>query len=969
MQLVDILDVPALQSLMDDFYALTRIPMGLIDLEGRVLTGAGWQKICTEYHRKHPETLGHCLESDTRLTAGIRAGEYRLYKCMNHMWDAATPVLVDGKHLGHLFTGQFFFDDELPDYELFRAQAKRYGFPEEEYMAAIEAVPRLSRTSIETAMAYFIKLATLISQLSLGNLKLSGILAEREALMQSLEKSRQRLASAQELAHLGSWELDLVDNQLTWSDEVYRIFGLQPQEFAASYEAFLEAVHPDDRTMVDAAYSGSLREGRDTYEIEHRVLRRSGEIRHVHEKCTHFRDDAGAIIRSMGMVHDITERKQAEVALRQAKTVAEEANRAKSEFLANMSHEIRTPMNAIIGMTELTLDTPLSRQQREYLVMVQSSAESLLKVINDILDFSKIEAGLLEFVDEEFDLRDLVEKTVHTLALRAHQKGLEVACRIDSAVPPVLIGDDGRLRQVLINLIGNAIKFTDRGEILLQIEVVSAGVDGNCTLHFSVTDTGIGIPADKLNLLFRNFSQIDSSASRRFGGTGLGLVISRQIVERMGGNIQVDSREGKGSSFSFTVSFALPQQQVMIPALLPQPDLDGMRVLVIDDNETNRRILAEMVTSWGMAPTTAASGIEGIECLRRAAVAGEPFRLLLLDERMPQMDGFEVAEKIRSDATLPEVNIMMLSSGDVPAAGARCRQLGITNYLIKPLRQSELFDTLMEIFSRLPRETETATASASHPLPAVGAARILLAEDNRINLALARTLLEKRGWTVQAVANGKEAVAAWQQGGIDLILMDVQMPDVDGLQATRIIRELETDPGDHIPIVGLTAHAMKGDREVCLEAGMDDYVPKPVRANALYAAVERWLPGGDGTTIINLSDALHALNGDRIFLAELAGQFINDCPVVREGLQSALARKDLPQVERTAHSFKSVVGIFGAEKAVKLLQKLEDAAESLRPEVAANLLPQVLKEMEKVEKGLISFRAESFQSAVRAGGN
>jgi PAS domain S-box-containing protein len=1085
MQLADIIDVPALQSLMDDFYGLTRVPMSLLDLKGTVLAGVGWQKICTKFHREHPETLRHCIESDTRLTAGIMEGEYRLYKCMNNMWDAATPIMAGGKHVGYLFTGQFFFDDELPDYGRFRAQAARYGFPEEEYLAVIDAVPRVSRSSIDTAMAYLMKFAAMISQLGYSNITLTHLLAERESLMHSLEKSGQRLARGQEIAHLGSWELDLVSHDLTWSDEVYRIFGLQPQEFGATYEAFLEAVHPEDRTAVDAAYSGSLREGRDTYEIEHRVVRKSGEIRHVHEKCEHFRDAAGRIIRSVGMVHDVTERKQAEAALReselsyrqmldsipgmvfttrsdgfcdyqsqqwvdftgvpmsehlgdgwtkllhpddrprafsawrnaveerapydleyrvrrqdgeyewfkvrgrpisneageivrwfgtalnidrlvrtqkelrQAKTTAEAATRAKSEFLANMSHEIRTPMNAIIGMTELTLDTPLSRQQREYLEMVQSSAESLLKVINDILDFSKIEAGLLEFEAAAFNLRDLVGKTAHILAVRAHQKGLELGFRIDPATPDTLVGDAGRLRQVLINLIGNAVKFTEQGEILLQVEVVTAEEDGKCHLRFAVSDTGIGIPADKMNLLFRHFSQIDSSAARRFAGTGLGLAISRQIVEGMGGTILAHSVEGEGSTFSFTVAFALPQQSATVPALRPQPNLEGMRVLIIDDNETNQRILTEMLASWGMAPDVAAGGREGIERLRTAATAGKPFRLLLLDERMPEMDGFAVAEEIRSDANLPELNIMMLSSGDVPAAATRCRQAGIATYLIKPLRQSELFDTLMETFGRQTiQEPETPPAAADHPSLASGAPRILLAEDNRINQALARTLLEKRGWTVQTAANGNEAVAAWRKGGIDLILMDVQMPEVDGFQATRLIRQEERTLGERTPIIGLTAHAMKGDREECLEAGMDDYVPKPVRAEALYATVEHWMTGGGGAPGINLSAALQTVNGDRDFLAGLAVQFTRDYPPSRENLQAALDRQDLQQVEGIAHSLKSVVGIFGANKAAELLQKLEDAAERQGLRELEYLVPQVLMEMEKVMGNLVAFSAE-----------
>ena len=961
-QLGDIVDAQALHSLMDDFYTLTRIPVGLLDLDGKVLSGAGWQRVCTEYHRKHPQTLRHCIESDTRLTAGIQEGKYRLYKCMNNMWDAATPVLVDSRLMGHLFAGQFFFDDELPDYDVFRAQAARYGFTEEDYLAAIEAAPRVSRATLDRAMSFLMKLATMISQLSYSNIELTRTLAERESLMHSLEKSKQRLARAQEIAHLGSWELDLVNNDLTWSDEVYRIFGLEPQQFAATYEAFLEAVHPDDRAAVNDAYSGSLREGRDSYEIEHRIVRKTGEVRYVHEKCEHFRNESGEIIRSVGMVHDITDRKQIETSLREAKTTAEAATRAKSEFLANMSHEIRTPMNAIIGMTELTLDTSLTRQQRDYLEMVQSSAESLLKVINDILDFSKIEAGLLEFDTAPFDLRDLVEKTAHTLALRAHQKGLELACRVDPAVPSVLMGDDGRLRQVLTNLIGNAIKFTEAGEIVVQVELISPPHDGRCSLHISVSDTGIGIPAHKMNLLFRYFSQVDSSSTRRFEGTGLGLAISQQIVEKMGGNIQVDSAEGEGSTFHFTAPFSLPQQASTARPPLAKPDLEGMRVLIIDDNETNRYILTEMLTSWGMAPSAVASGLEGIVRLRMAAKAGKPFRLLLLDERMPQMDGFTVAQKIRSDATLPEVNIMMLSSGDIPAAVERCREVGIETYLVKPLRQSELFDTLMETFGQRHLSgdlTDVPSTDLAESAPTSHSARILLAEDNRINQTLARTLLEKRGWSVLTASTGKEALNVWRTEKVDLILMDVQMPEVDGLQATRLIREEEAALGaGRTPIIGLTAHAMAGDREVCLDAGMDDYVPKPVRAEVLYDAVERLLPGEDDAPAIDLSYILQAVNDDRTLLGELAAQFLRDCPVSCEELKSALFAQDLQKVERTVHTLKSVVGIFGAEKAQSLLSKMENAAHTRELKEMKKLLPLVLQEVGRVQKSLTDFGGE-----------
>jgi len=384
-----------------------------------------------------------------------------------------------------------------------------------------------------------------------------------------------------------------------------------------------------------------------------------------------------------------------------------------------------------------------------------------------------------------------------------------------------------------------------------------------------------------------------------------------------------------------------------------------MRVLVVDDNATNRRILTEVLASWGMAPAAAAGGREGIERLRAAAAAGEAFRLLLLDQRMPEMDGFAVAEQIRGDSSLPEVTIMMVTSEDVPAGILRCRQMGIASYLVKPIQQSKLFDTLMDTFSRpaLP-QPGTASSPGAQASLAAGSACILLVEDNRINQILARALLEKRGWTVRTAADGGAAVAAWRQGGIDLILMDVQMPGVDGFQVTRLIREAEGAAGGRIPIIGLTAHAMKGDREAGLEAGMDDYLPKPVRAEALYAAVERLLPGQAGTSAINFSDLLASLNGDRALLADLVGQFASDYPASREQLQAALGQGDCRQLEWIAHSLKSVVGIFGATNAVGLLQRLEDAAESQGLEEAESLLPQLLTEMGRVEQSLAAFLAE-----------
>ncbi|HEX4004260.1 MAG TPA: response regulator [Candidatus Acidoferrales bacterium] len=728
-----------------------------------------------------------------------------------------------------------------------------------------------------------------------------------------------------------------------------RLFRFSSQEIIGQRVADLLS-DPELRAEMDSNREKLLR-GETTHMVTRR-RRRDGSLVDVEAFSVPLFTN-GRVKGGVLLYQDVTERKRAEEALLRAKEAAEAASRAKSEFLANMSHEIRTPMNGIIGMTELALDTQLTAEQREYLGMVRTSANSLLTVVNDILDFSKIEAGKLDLDMTDFDFEETVGETMKALAFRAHQKRLELAWRVAASIPEYLKGDRRRLRQILVNLVGNSVKFTERGEIVVSVEKESEDQTG-MVLHFQVRDTGIGIPRNKQQVVFDAFTQADTSATRKYGGTGLGLAITSRLVALMGGRIWLESEIGRGSTFHFTCRFEYAESAPK-PKSFADPELiQGLPVLVVDDNNTNRRILVEMLFTWGMKPECVDGGEAALATLKRAHEEGRPFRLLVSDMHMPLMDGCTLAREIRSNASFSALPIILLSSGGQTDEASLCRPLSISACLMKPVQPSDLLDAILATLPQPSLVESMRITAVAAPEAGPDPLRILLAEDNPVNQKLAVTLLQKRGHTVIATENGQQAVLTLEREKIDLVLMDVQMPVMDGFEAIRLIRAKERISGAHMPIIALTAHAMKGDREKCLAVGADDYVSKPIRISDLLAAMERArkakvevaapavspgesqapsaagaIPTPDSAApVFDFKDALDRVEGDRDLLDEIICIFTGECSSNMDAIRRACAAADSRVLERLAHTMKGASANLGAVALSQVAFKLEKLAAS-----------------------------------------
>jgi PAS domain S-box-containing protein len=779
---------------------------------------------------------------------------------------------------------------------------------------------------------------------------------------EALRESEERFRGTFENAAVGIAHVASDGRFLRVNEKLCDILGYTREELLA--RSFQDVTFPDDLNADLEQLAPLLRGELPSFSRDKRYVQKDGSIAWVAVSVSLQRDAAGRPLYTIAVLRDIAHRKRLEAEFRQAREAAEASNRAKDEFLANVSHEIRTPMNAILGMTELVLDTPLVDDQRQCLKTVKSAADHLLGIINDLLDFAKIEAGKLELSPADFSLRTTVGDTLRALAVRAHKKGLELISQVQPDVPDALVGDAGRLRQILINLVGNALKFTDAGEVEVRVEAAGAPpAEGAIELCFAVRDTGIGIPQEQQARIFRAFEQEDTSTTRKYEGTGLGLTIAARLVALMGGQIRVESAPGQGSTFAFTARFGL-QTHPAEPTAARQPVLlRNLPVLIVDDNAANRHVLREWLRAWQMEAEAVGDAAAAMDALWHRAANGRPYALVLLDARMPDRDGLALAALIRERTELSATRLILLASGERPGDPARFRELRIAAHLLKPVQQDELLETIYRVMSRSagngPTTVRPAPAAepAAEQVPAAPPLHVLVAEDNEFNAQLLEQLLERRGYRVRLASNGREALALAEGGAFDLLLLDIHMPELDGFQVAQAVRERERTSGSHLPIIALTARSRQEDRERCLAAGMDDFLAKPIQAADLGAAIGRVVgsrpPTGRPGARLLAPEVLRAACGDDpAILAKLCQAVRARLPEQLAAVQQALGARDAPRLREAAHKLAGMVAVFSTA-AGGVASDLEDCAAQGQVEAA----PPLVERLEAMTQELLRLAA------------